>query len=562
VVTESDSGGAWRPLAYPVYRRLWFAQIGSNLGTWMQTVGAQWLIVTVSGSALLVGLVQTASTLPMVLLAAPAGVLADILDRRRLLVRVQLGMVLAGAALAALTFLGRSTPAVVLGFTFLLGCGAALIWPAWQAIQPELVPRAQIPQASSLAAVNVNLARSVGPALGGILVAAVGAGWVFALNAASFLLVALAVASWNRVAEPDPVGRERMIAGLRSGARYVRHAPSMRRVLAQSLLFVPVATALWALLPLVATQQLDLGAGGYGLLLGAMGVGAVAGSVLLPSIRPRLRGDTLITATFVLYALALGGVAVTDLLVVAVVLLAAAGAAWLWLLGTLNATIQLALPEWVRARGLSYYLVVVSVGQAGGGILWGAMAYQLNLRVTLLVAAGALLVMAVIGRWVPLPDLSRASPAPTIHHLPPELDEIVDPDAGPILVTIAYSVRHEDVTTFIEAMAAVGRVRRRTGARRWALFRDPVAPDQFLESFVVATWAEHRRQHLGRITVLDRQLIDHADSFLTQPPVVRHLVRADAPLEVRERAGIGPSATQETGAAPPDATSDDSPRSS
>src|SRR6478609_234170 len=420
----------------------------------MQTVGAQWLIVTVSGSALLVGLVQTASTLPMVLLAAPAGVLADILDRRRLLVWVQLSMVVAGGVLAALTFLGLASPAVVLGFTFLLGCGAALIWPAWQAIQPELVPRAQIPQASALAAVNVNLARSVGPALGGLLVAAVGAGWVFALNAASFLVVALAVASWNRVAQPDPVGRERMIAGLRSGARFVRHARSMRRVLAQSLLFVPVATALWALLPLVATQQLDLGAGGYGLLLGAMGLGAVAGSVVLPAVRARVAANTVITAAFVLYALALGCVAVANTLVIAIIVLAVAGAAWLGLLGTLNAATQLALPEWVRARGLSYYLVAVSVGQALGGLLWGALATQLSVRVTLLVAAGALILMAVIGRRLPLPDLSRVLPTPSIRQLPPELDDVIDPDAGPILVNIAYDARPEATASFIDAMDA------------------------------------------------------------------------------------------------------------
>ena len=417
------------------------------------------------------------------------------------------------------------------------------------------MPRAQIPQASALAAVNVNLARSIGPALGGILVAAVGAGWVFALNAASFLVVALAVASWNRVALPDPVGRERMIAGLRSGARFVRHARSMRRVLTQSLLFVPVATALWALLPLVATQQLGLGAGGYGLLLGAMGVGAVAASVILPPIRLRVPVNTLITATFVLYALALGTVAVTTIPVVAVIALTVAGAAWLGLLGTLNATTQLALPDWVRARGLSYYLVVVSVGQAAGGILWGALATQLNVRVALLIASGALLIMSLIGRWVPLPDLSRVSPTPSIRHLPPELDEIVEPNAGPILVNIAYVVRSEDTAEFMAAMAAVARVRRRTGARRWALFRDPAAPDEFLEAFTVATWAEHRRQHLGRITVVDRELIDRAQSFLSQPPVVRHLVHADAPIRIQEQAGTGPTTAQEeSGAPPPGAT--------
>lgn len=328
-MTDRDPGGAWRPLASPVYRRLWLAQVGGNLGTWMQNVGAQWLIVTATGSALLVGLVQTASTLPVVLLAAPAGVLADILDRRRLLVGVQLSMVVAASVLAALTFLGLATPAVVLGFTFVLGCGAALIWPAWQAIQPELVSREQIPQAAALAAVNMNAARAVGPALGGLLVAAAGAGWVFALNAASFLLVALVVASWNRTVVPDPAGRERMIAGLRSGARYVRHARSMRRIIAQSLLFVPIATAVWALLPLVASRQLDAGAGGYGLLLGALGLGAVAGSMVLPVVRRRMSLGGLLTVLFVLYALATAALAVTSALAVAIAVRAVAGAAWL-----------------------------------------------------------------------------------------------------------------------------------------------------------------------------------------------------------------------------------------
>lgn len=429
-MTDKDAAGAWRPLASRVFRRLWLAQVGSNLGTWMQTVGAQWLIVTATGSAVLVGLVQTASTLPMVLLAAPAGVLADILDRRRLLVWVQLAMVLAGGALAALAALDLATPAVVLGFTFLLGCGAALIWPAWQAIQPELVPRSQIPQASALAGVNMNVARAVGPALGGALVAAAGAGWVFAVNAASFLIVALAVISWNRVAEPDPVGRERMIAALRSGARYVRHARTMRRVLAQSLLFVPAATAVWALLPLMASDQLQVGAGGYGLLLGSLGVGAVIGAVLMPIIRRHVSANTLLTTSFVVYAAAAGGLAVAGNLAVAVITLAVAGAAWLGLLSTLNATTQLALPPWVRARGLSYYLVAVSGGQALGGIVWGTLAGLLNLRVTMLISAGILMIMAVIGRYLPLPAPGQNQPAPTVRQPRPRSMRSWPPTSG------------------------------------------------------------------------------------------------------------------------------------
>ena len=287
-MASKESASAWQPLTLPMFRRLWLAQVVSNLGTWMQTVAAQWLIVSASGSVALVSLVQTASTLPVVLLAAPAGVLADVLDRRRVLVGVQLAMVGVAAVLAVLTFIGGVTPGVLLGFTFLLGCGAAFITPAWQAIQPELVPRTQLPQASALGAVNMNVARAIGPALGGALVAAAGAGWVFGLNALSFLVVAGAVASWRRQAVPDPVGRERMVAALRSGARYVRHSPAMRRILIQSLLFVPAASALWALLPVVASQQLGLSADGYGLLLGALGVQRTSGHVQIRDLRGRM----------------------------------------------------------------------------------------------------------------------------------------------------------------------------------------------------------------------------------------------------------------------------------
>jgi MFS family permease len=309
----------------------------------------------------------------------------------------------------------------------------------------------------------------------------------------------------------------------------------MRRVLAQCLLFVPAATGLWALLPLVASEQLRVGAGGYGLLLSALGVGAVAGALVLPTVRRRVPVHILITAAFVLYTLAVAALAVTGLLAVALVVLAVAGAAWLGLLSTLNATIQLVLPGWVRARGLSYYLVVVSLGQAAGGILWGVLAGHLGLENTLLAAGGALLVMAVIGRWLPLPDPSRAQPAPDIRHPPPEVDDVLDLDAGPILVTIDYIVRAEETDAFIQAMVPIARARRRTGARRWELFRDPAAPNQFLETFTVATWGEHRRQHLGRVTVLDRQLVDVAHSFLAQPAVIHHLVTADVPIKTNHQ---------------------------
>jgi MFS family permease len=515
--------GPWAPLREPVYRRLWLAQVVSNLGTWMQTVGAQWVVVSASGSAVLVSLVQTASTLPVVLLAAPAGVLADVLDRRRVLVTVQSSMVVVAALLATLTFLGDVNAPVMLGFTFLLGIGAAFVGPAWQAIQPDLVPRTQLPQAAALGAVNMNLARAVGPALGGLLVAAAGAGWVFALNAVSFVVVAMAVSSWRRQVQPDPVGREPLVAALRSGARFVRYAPAMRRVLSRCLLFVPAASCLWALLPVVATDLLGLGSGGYGLLLGALGIGAVAGAVVLPRIRTRLGSEPVTFALFLLYAAVLVVVALTSSAVLTAAVLTLAGASWLGVLSTLNATAQQVLPGWVRARALSYYLVVFMAGQAAGGIVWGAMATRLGLRDTFLIAGVLTAAGGIAARLRPLVDPARLDPTSSSHWTPTDFPE-PDALAGPVLVTAEYFVPEEAREAFIAALPPLSRSRRRTGARDWGMFQDPADSDRFVEVFVVATWAEHARQHHGRLTKIDRAAEERVRNLAGGPPVVRHLL--------------------------------------
>jgi MFS family permease len=470
--------------------------------------------------------VQTASTLPVVLLAAPAGVLADVLDRRRVLVSVQLTMVAVAGLLAALTATGVAGTAVVLTFTFLLGCGAAFIGPAWQAIQPELVPRRELAQAAALGAVNMNLARAVGPAVGGLLVATAGASVVFGLNAVSFLVVAATVAAWRRSTTADPVGRERMVAALRSGTRYVANAPSMRRILVRSLLFVPIASALWALLPVVATDALGLGANGYGVLLGALGVGAVAGATVLPRIRARVNTNALLGASAALYAVALAALGLVHQLAVALVVLALAGAAWMSVLSSLNATAQVVLPGWVRARALSYYLVVFMGGQALGGALWGGLAEHDGLRFALVTAGVLLLLATVAARWLPLVDVSRLDPTPATHWPEPQLAEDVQPADGPVLVVIDYDVRAGDEDAFAAAMTVVARSRRRTGAQRWTLYRDPGTPGRFVETFSVATWGEHFRQHTTRLTNFDRRAEERAHSFLEQPPRIRHLVGA------------------------------------
>jgi len=364
---------AWAPLAARVFRALWIAQLVSNIGSWMQTVGAQWLLV--GHSAALVTLVQTASSLPVVLLALPSGVLADRYDRRTVLLAAQFAMLAFSTALTVLAFADALTPGLLLGLTFLLGCGTALMGPAWQAIQPELVERRQLGQAAALGAVNMNLARALGPAVGGAVVAAAGAGWVFAFNAASYLGIAAVLTLWRRPPAQVPTAEgEKLLTALHAGRRYVWYAPGVRRVLLRTVLFIPGGAALWSLLPLVASRSLGLGSGGYGLLLGAVGVGAVGGAFVLSAIRRVLGVNGTLAAGAVVFAGVLAVLATVRIPWLAVAVLLPAGLAWIGVLSTLNAALQTRLPGWVRARGLAVYLLVFQGGQALAAPVWGALA--------------------------------------------------------------------------------------------------------------------------------------------------------------------------------------------
>ena len=363
----------------------------------------------------------------------------------------------------------------------------------------------------------------------GVLVALAGASAAFALTAALFGLAALAVMSWPRMGRTDPVGRERVLAGLRSGARYVRHAHSMRRVLLQCLFFVPVATVLWALLPVLARQQLNLGAQGFGMLLAALGAGALVGTLVLPHVRRRVPTNTLVFDASLLYSLSVAVLALTPPMWMVLGVLATAGAAWLALLSTLNASAQLMLPEWVRARALSYFIAVVGGSQTVGAVLWGVSASLVGLRLTLLMAAGVLAILACVARMFPLLDPSRFDPTPSVIHPPRETDEVLDAIDGPILVTVDYLVPVDKAEVFRESMRAVARVRKRTGARRWELYWDPAAPQRFLETFLVPSWEEHRRQHLGRMTILDRAVIESLTALLGDAGKVSHLLGVKVP---------------------------------
>src|ERR1700682_4566816 len=332
----STTVSTWAPLRSVVFRALWLAVLVSNVATWMQTVGAQWLLVNQPRAPILVALVQTADYLPDVAFGLVGGVLADTFDRRRLLIAVQLFLAAVAAALAILTIAGLMPPALLLTFTFLIGCGSVLVLPAYQSLVPDLVPRAQLHSASALSSISINLARAAGPAIAGVVIARAGVGAVFALNVAMYLLFLVVLLTWRQPPATTSKRREQFLSALRAGSRYVRYAPVVRRILLRTTLFLVPASALWSLLPLIASRRLGLGADGYGLLLGALGVGAIAGAVILPRARARLSINGLLAAGAIVYAGTLAVVVLISNEIVILVVLLTAGAAWAASLSTIN----------------------------------------------------------------------------------------------------------------------------------------------------------------------------------------------------------------------------------
>jgi MFS family permease len=516
---------AWAPLRHPLYRALWMAQLASNVGTWMQTVGAQWLMGTLGGTALQIALVQAAITLPVFLVGLPAGALGDIVDRRRLLLVSQALMLFVAGVLATVTFSGAISPWLLLALTFALGIGQGLTAPSWQSIVPELVRRPEIPLAAALSGVNMNVARAVGPALGGVLVAAAGPGWTFALNAVSFLGTLAVIARWRRPPTERVLGPEHIVAAMRSGMAYARHAPRLRAVFARAALFVVFAGALWALLPVYARDELHLGSGGYGLLLGAVGVGAVMGAIALARARTVRSTDQLVVAAAVGFAIACAVCALIASVGPVAISLVLAGAAWITATSSLNGTAITVLPGWVRSRGLALYGLVFQGGQALSAVVWGLVTQFAGARTALGAVAGGLVAgLAGARRWR-MPAAGELDVSPQPWPVEPALAFEPDPSLGPILVTVEYRVQAEHHEAFRERMRDVGHVRRRTGAERWGLFQDGADPDAFVETFLVATWAEHLRQHGERSTAGDRAALADAAAMATVvgPPRVRHL---------------------------------------
>ncbi len=527
---------AFAPLGQPLVRALWIATIASNVGTWIQDVGAAWLMTSLAPSPVMVALVRAANSLPLFLLALPAGALADVVDRRRLLLFSQVWMLAAAGGLGVLTLAGLITPALLLALTFALGIGAALNAPAWQAIVPEVVPPTQLREAVSLNSMSVNLARAVGPAIGGLLIAATGPAATFLLNAVSFCGVILVLYRWKRMPSESVLPAERVAGAMRAGVRYVRHAPRVRVVLLRSAVFVLFASALWSLLPVLARFELGRGPAGYGILLAFFGLGAVVAAAWLPRLHQHWTLDRLVTGAIILFALMLLVLAGARNLGVTELAMTLAGAAWLTVLSSFNTSLHALVPGWVRGRAMAFSILVFFGGMAAGSALWGSVAAVAGVRTALAIAGvGTLLGLALTARYR-LRGGKGLNLSPSVHWPAPVVFNAPQPDEGPVVVTVEYAIEPGRRSDFLRAMRRVRRIRRRDGAISWALLGDVANPARFVETFVVESWLEHLRQH-ERVTISDRASLERARAFHVGgvPPRVTHFLVESFPKKTARR---------------------------
>jgi len=524
---SADHGPLWTPLRDRFFFALWIAQMVSNIGTWMQSTGAAWMMTGLDPSPVMVALVQTASSIPVFFLGVASGAIADIVDRRALLIFTQVWMLFSAAALAVLTFSHLTTPFSLLLLTFSLGMGSALMLPAFQAIFPELVRRKDLPAAVTLNGVSVNIARSVGPALGGIVVALAGPGPVFLLNALSFVGVAIVLYRWQQPRKWNPLPSERLVSAIRIGIQYARYATDLKAVLLRTGVFITFASALWALMPLVARFGLDIGADGYGILLGAVGLGSLIGAGILPCLRHRFSANELVTIAEVVFAAAIVALGYLPSLPLLVLAMLAGGVAWLTLTASFNIMVQTVVPPWVQARALGLYMAIFMGGLAFSSILWGAAADVVGVKVTLLVAGTGLILSLPATMRVPVKDGVHLDLSPAL--VWPEPLVVIEPrtDSGPVLVTLEYRIDPADKQEFLAAMQELGRLRRRDGAVDWGLYHDVSDPGSFLEVFIAESWVEHLRQH-KRITVADMEIQAKARAYQVGEtvPGVRHFISA------------------------------------
>jgi MFS family permease len=515
----------WTPFTFALFRTIWIASLVSNIGTWMQNVAGVWLVTTLTTSTLLVALMQTATSLPSFLLSVPAGALADLTDRRRMLLFTQGFMACMATLLGVLTLMGSITALGVLSFTFLLGMGAALNGPVWQTITPELIPRPVLPFALTLNGVSINVARAVGPAIGGVIISYFSPGYVFLLNGVSFLGTWVVIYSWQRNVAVSSVPAENFIGALRAGVRYVQYSPAIYAILIRAFTFSFGASAMWALLSIVVARRLQLDSGAYGVMLSWLGAGAVTGAFTTGKINRRFSVNHRVLIAIGMFTCTNLSLAFFPSVYMLYPVMFLSGMAWLMIMTSFNTTVQLNLPKWVQARVLSIYMLVFQGGMALGSVAWGTIADHLSLWMALVSAAAWLLLSAFLGIPFPISSAENLNLAPAEHWPEPAVQGDIDPDDGPVVVMVEYQVKVADIPAFRQSVDQLVRLRLRDGALRAGVFADVTNPTRITEFFYVATWGEHQRQH-HRFTKEDLAIENRVIQFHTGavPPRVTHYI--------------------------------------
>ncbi len=509
---------------------LWIASLVSNIGTWMHEVSAAWLMTTLTTKPILIALVQATSAFSVCLLAIPAGALADILDRRRYLIILQSWMMLIAMLLAIISFMGKMTPQLLLFLTFCLSAGTALNAPTWQAIVSELVPAKDLVSAITLNSMGVNFSRTIGPAIAGFIIAISGPAAVFAINAVSFFGIIFALKRWQRSEPISTLPTERLLGAMRSGVRYVKGSPVLIKVLIKSSAIFIFASPIWALLPLMARNLLHKGPTGYGILLAMIGLGAVAGALMMQKIRRVLDLDKLILIGSLIFAFSLFSIPLIKQFYFTCFAMFFVGIAWISVLSTLNAVVQQSSPSWVRARAISVYLMLLFAGMAIGGLLWGTVTAHYNLTIAMIAASIGLVIANILTFKWSLEGNLIFDHTPSMDLPAPSVEKELSHDEGPVMVTVEYHVKAENINAFLTAIYDLRLTRLREGSFFWSIFNDVQDPRKFVECFMVESWLEHLRFH-ERVSIADRKIQAAVNVFhdeKTRPKAI-HYVACEIP---------------------------------
>lgn len=545
----NDSGAptALSPFRFPVFRGVWTASLLSNFGSLIQSVGASWMMLSIAPSPDMVALVQASTSLPIMMLSLVAGAMADNMDRRKVMISAQVFMLAVSVALAVCAWSGVIGPWSLLLFTFSIGVGQAFFAPAWQASVGDMVPRPEVPGAVALNSMGFNIARSVGPAIGGAIVAAAGAAAAFAANAASYIPLLAVLARWKLPPRSQSLPKETLGIAMAAGVRYVTMSPNIRTVLLRACVFCFGAGSVLALLPLVAKHLVAGGPLTYGLLLGAFGIGAVGGAFSAARLREKLSTEAIVRWAGCVMALAAAIVGVSTFLVLTMAALLLAGAGWVLSLSTFNVSVQLSAPRWVVARALALYQMTAFGGLAAGSWLWGEIAAKAGTPTALLISAGVVLVGVLLGRWVPLAQAGELNLDPLRASMwnAPITVVPVDERTGPVVVGVEYIIDEPDIEEFLAAMNERRRVRRRDGARNWRLLRDLSDPRLWIERYETPTWLDYIR--------LNNRATQHDAAV---PERLRKLHRGTEPPRVRRRIERQTGSSPTPGPGPGETTTD------